>query len=316
MELRDSLMHDLFPALRELEAERDRQAGTMDEGDPAWRTLLARIQAMHSTVRRLLPLLYDVLTEADRERLGYRDYLNVLDLGGGVELNLVLIPAGHFMMGSPAGEAGRRENEGPQRTVTLSKAFYMGVFEVTQVQYHAVMGTNPSHFKGANRPVENLLWNDAVEFCKKLSAKTERVVRLPTEAEWEYACRAGSQTRFSFGDDEKQLPRYGGFKKNSDEKTHPVGQKRPNAWGLYDMHGNVWEWCADWHADSYANAAETDPTGPATGQFRVLRGGSWRDPPQHCRSAHRSWDHPEAPPGARNSRSFGFRVVVDVGVGN
>jgi formylglycine-generating enzyme required for sulfatase activity len=306
MELRDLLMHDLFPALRDLEADRDRQAGTMDEGDPAWRTLLARIQTMRSTVRRLLPLLYDVLTEADRERLGYRDYLNVLDLGGGVKLNLVLIPAGNFMMGStPEDAGGWKFFECPQRGVTLTKPFYMGVFEVTQAQYEAVMGANPSQFKGVDLPVEKVSWDDAAEFCKKLSEKTGRTVRLATEAEWEYACRAGSQARFSFGDDEEPLPDHAWYRENSGEKTHPVGQKRPNAWGLYDMHGNVGEWVSDW-LGSYRKAATTDPTGPATGGRRVLRGGSYRAKPAHFRSAFRNYSDPDD-----RWNSVGFRVVVE-----
>jgi formylglycine-generating enzyme required for sulfatase activity len=151
----------------------------------------------------------------------------------------------------------------------------MGVTEVTQAQYEAVMGTNPSYFKGQTNPVENAFWEDATEFCKKLSEKTRQTVRLPTEAEWEYACRAGTQTAFSFGDDPSALGDYAWHAGNSGERSHPVGQKKPNAWGLYDMHGNIWEWCADRYG-KYPKGFATDPSGPTTGDTRVSRGGSWR----------------------------------------
>ena len=203
------------------------------------------------------------------------------DLGGSVTMKMVLIPAGKFLMG-----------EGEDRhEVTLSKPFYMGITEVTQAQYEAVMGTNPSYFKGATNPVETVFWNDAAEFCKKLSEKTRQTFRLPTEAEWEYACRAGTQTAFSFGDDPSALGDYAWHnwhKGNSELMTHPVGQKKPNAWGLYDMHGNVWEWCADWIGE-YPKGPVTDPSGPATGSgARVLRGGAWSsDDPGRFRCAFR-----------------------------
>jgi formylglycine-generating enzyme required for sulfatase activity len=188
-----------------------------------------------------------------------------LDLGGGVTMKLVLIRPGKFIMVG----AGTHQHE-----VTLSKPFYMGVTEVTQAQYEAVMGTNPSNFKGAANPVDGISWNDATDFCKKISEKTRQAVCLPTEAEWEYACRAGTESAFSFGDDPSALGDYAWWGGNSDGTTHPVGQKKPNAWGLYDMHGNVWEWCADWYG-AYPTDPVTDPSGPATGRYRVLRGGSW-----------------------------------------
>ena len=219
-----------------------------------------------------------------------------LDLGGSVTMKMVLIPAGKFLMG-----------EGEDRhEVTLSKPFYVGVTEVTQAQYQAVMGTNPSSFKGETNPVELVSWNDATEFCKKLSEKTRQAVRLPTEAEWEYACRAGTATAFSFGDADSVLGDYAWYSANSDNTTHPVAQKKPNAWGLYDMHGNVWEWCADWYGD-YPNGAVTDPQGPASGAYRVLRGGCWHYYPFICRSALRV----NSNPGYRVNH-FGFRVVVSV----
>jgi formylglycine-generating enzyme required for sulfatase activity len=223
-------------------------------------------------------------------------------------MKLVLIPAGKFLMGSPEDEKDRLENEGPRHEVTISKAFHIGAYDVTQEQYERIMGTNPSQFKGAQNPVENVSWDDAAEFCKKLSQATGKTVRLPTEAQWEYACRAGSKTRFSYGDDPDyaNLGDYAWYNANSESKTHPVGQKKPNAWGLYDVHGNVWQWCSDWYADSYANANNTNPEGPGTGSNRVLRGGSWDYTPQRCRSALRYWFAPDF-----RSTLFGFRVVVD-----
>jgi len=229
-----------------------------------------------------------------------------LDLGNKVTMKFVLIPAGRFTMGSPDSEKDHQPYEGPQHEVTIGKAFYMGVYEVTQEQYEAVIGSNPSRFKGASNPVERVSWDDAVAFCKKLSAKTGKTVRLPTEAEWEYACRAGSKTRFCFGDDDSDLGGYAWYRSNSDAKTHPAGAKKPNAFGLYDMHGNVWEWCSDWYADSYANANTRDPAGPSSGSNRVLRGGRWCDDPRVCRSADRDGFGP-----SDRGDSVGFRVVLD-----
>ena len=159
-------------------------------------------------------------------------------------------------------------------------AFSIGVHEVTQSEYESVMGVNPSSFKGANNPVEMVSWDDAVAFCEKLSSlpaevAAGRVYRLPTEAEWEYACRAGTTTAYSFGDDEKDLGEYAWFSDNSGNTTHGVGEKLPNGWGLFDMHGNVWEWCSD-----------------AEGSSRVYRGGSWSDAAGYCRSAFRYWNFP------------------------
>ncbi|MDD4891212.1 MAG: formylglycine-generating enzyme family protein [Phycisphaerae bacterium] len=247
----------------------------------------------------------------------------MLDLGDKVTMKLVLIPAGKFTMGSPeseqreaakaaastgANEAFARatvKTEGPPHEVTIVKPFYMGVYEVTQEQYEKVIGKNPSQFKGAQNPVDTVSWDDAVEFCKKLSAKTGKTVRLPTEAEWEYTCRAGSKTRFDYGNDGTYLGEHAWYTGNSDNKAHPVGQKKPNAWGLYDMHGNVSEWCSDYYADSYANAKDTDPQGPASGEARVARGGSWFDDHWDCKSASRNGPSPED----REPRC-GFRVSV------
>jgi len=229
-----------------------------------------------------------------------------LDLGGAVTMKLIPIPAGQFMMGSPDSELGHDEFEG-RHEVTLSKPFYMGVTEVTQAQYQAIMGTNPSLFKGEANPVDSVSWNEATEFCKKLSGKTRQAARLPTEAEWEYACRAGSKTSYCFGDTDEGLRDYAWYNgADFDGKTHSVGRKKPNAWGLYDMHGNVWEWCADWYRD-YPKGAVADPQGPASGAARVLRGGGWGSGSLVCRSAYRF----NGAPGSRPS-DFGFRVVVSV----
>ena len=250
----------------------------------------------------------------------------VLDLGNNVKMRLVLIPAGKFMMGSPATEAGRGSDEGPQHEVTISKPFYMGVLEVTQEQYEAVMGVNPSSFKGAKNPVENVSWDDAVEFCKKLSARTGKTVRLPTEAQWEYACRAGTITAFHTGDALKPGQANADFTQPSNPgvldrimawlgmssakktlQTTPAGSFSPNGLGLYDMHGNIWEWCSDWYGeDYYANSPKTDPQGPDSGSARVLRGGGWYFIPRHCRSAFRLGDSPDL-----RNLLIGFRVAVD-----
>jgi formylglycine-generating enzyme required for sulfatase activity len=161
------------------------------------------------------------------------------------------------------------------------------MYEVTQQQYEKVMGTNPSTTKGPQNPVEKVSWNDAVEFCRKLSALPAEksagyVYRLPTEAEWEYACRAGTQTAYSFGDSESELGDYAWYDKNAGGTTHPVGSKKPNAWGLYDMHGNVFEWCQDWYG-SYPSGSVTDPTGESSGSHRVVRGGAGTASPSAVR---------------------------------
>ncbi|NLF30989.1 MAG: formylglycine-generating enzyme family protein [Planctomycetes bacterium] len=245
----------------------------------------------------------------------YPDELT-LDCGGGVMMRLVRIPAGTFMMGSPTTEVDRYSNEGPQHQVTISQPFDMGVCEVTQRQYQAVMGTNPSYCmsSGLDAPVETVSWNNAVAFCQTLSQRTGRTVMLPTEAQWEYACRAGSTTRFYYGDDPgytllRNYAWYGDYdgSGNSGYETHVVGQTTPNAWGLYDMHGNVWEWCNDWYG-SYASANVVDPQGPASGSYRVLRGGGWGSGARYCRSANRGNTYP-----ANANYSLGFRVVVAPG---
>ncbi len=205
-------------------------------------------------------------------------------------------------------------DEFPQHQVRISEGFWMGQTEVTQGQYKSVMNAQPWSRKfgvqeSDNNPAVYVGWDDAAAFCRKLSQKEGKTYRLPTEAEWEYACRAGTTTRLSFGDSYSSLGDYAWFDGNAydvDETyAHSVGQKKPNLWGVYDMHGNVWEWCSDWYAKGYnGESPRNDPTGPDTGSYRVYRGGSWSSTPQYCRSACRSRR------GARPRLGFlGFRVA-------
>ena len=229
-----------------------------------------------------------------------------LNLGKGVKIKLVRIPAGKFTMGSPKTEKHRTKEEGPQRQVTISKPFYMGVTEVTQSQFQSLVRrrSKPNRYRGPQEPAETLSWNEAMLFCKAMSKKTGRSVRLPSEAQWEYA-----KTRFAFGDDAGNLNAYGWSKANSPRnRHHPVGLKKPNAFGLYDMHGNVWEWCSDTYAESYDSVGTVDPKGPAAGQGRVLRGGAANYAARYCRSAGRYWGPIDAP--CYDWGAIGFRVVI------
>jgi formylglycine-generating enzyme required for sulfatase activity len=226
-----------------------------------------------------------------------------VDLGDGVTMTLVLVPAGSFSMGSESHEYDKDEK--PAHGVTLTKPFYLGKYEVTQEQWQAVMGSNPSNFKGEKLPVEQVSWNDCQEFLKKLQGKFPGLkFSLPTESQWEYACRAGSKTEYGFGDDAGRLGDHAWYGANSDSTTHDVGGKEPNAWGLYDMHGNVWEWCADWYG-GYSAGTRKDPTGPSSGTVRVLRGSSWDGYDYDLRSASRLRDTPDG-----RDDSCGFRVAV------
>ena len=226
-----------------------------------------------------------------------------------IGMQFVLIPAGTFQMGSTGRDA--YDDEKPVHQVTISRAFYLGTYEVTQGQWQAVMGSNsnPSVFKGdLNLPVENVSWDDVQAFIRKLNDREGGTrYRLPTEAEWEYAVRAGSTTAYSFGDDAGRLGDYAWYAGNAGTKTHPVGQKRPNAWGLYDMHGNVWEWVQDWYG-AYVAAAVPDPPGPASGSGRVIRGGGWGYYSGGCRSATRYGYNAPSDRGG----SLGFRLLRTV----
>ena len=227
------------------------------------------------------------------------EHVRTVMLPGGVALRLVRIPAGRFLMGSPDSEVGRAKDEGPLHEVTISRPFWMGAYEVTQQQWSAVMGSNPSTFQQGEdaslRPVERVSWNDVQQFLARLNALGLGRFRLPTEAEWEYAARAGSTARFAFGDDPdyRALADHAWFYSRAEGRSHPVGGKRPNALGLYDMYGNVWEWCADWFGP-YSGEAVVDPQVPATGRERVIRGGSWFNEPEALRSANRHRHPPES----------------------
>ncbi|MBO4545268.1 MAG: formylglycine-generating enzyme family protein [Verrucomicrobia bacterium] len=270
-------------------------------------------------------------TSATSNSLGFRVALvragsmgkNVtIPLAEDVDLDMIWIEPGAFLMGSPEDELGRKNDE-VQHQVTLTQGYWLGKYEITQAQYEAVMGENPSYHKGADQPVEKVRWNDAMEFCEKLTAIEREAGRLPdgyeytlpTEAQWEYACRAGTTTAFNNGtniptkEQENKEPcpnldEVGWYKYNSDETTHPVGLKKPNAWGLYDMHGNVFEWCLDWKGD-YPTSSVTDPKGVSTGSERVARGGSLGSGAFSCRSALRYGDFPSMP-----FSNFGFRVAL------
>ena len=251
------------------------------------------------------------------------------EIANSIGMKLVLISAGEFVMGSPEGEKERmarenspqlrvqrtqpfflrKEKEFPEHKVKITRPFYLGAMEVTQGQWKAVMDSNPSGFKGDDLPVETLSWNSCQEFLKKLSDKEGKTYRLPTEAEWEYACRAGSTAPYCFGDDEARLDEFAWSGANSDKTTHPVGQKKPNAWGLYDMHGNVCEWCGD-RIGEYAKDTVTDPTGAETGEG-VLRGGSWNDAATKCRSAFRDSHIQEYSGTNAKDHRNGFRVVCE-----
>ncbi|MHC4208007.1 MAG: formylglycine-generating enzyme family protein, partial [Planctomycetota bacterium] len=218
-----------------------------------------------------------------------------------LEDNMVRLEVGKFARGSK-----ESDDEQPIREVKLD-GFEIGAMPVTQAQYLAIMGENPSLFTGDDLPVESVSWKDAMDFCRKLSKKTGRQYTLPSEAQWEYACRAGSSGRYGFGDDASQLDQYAWYTTNSKDSTHPVGRKKPNDWGLYDMHGNVWEWCLDHSHDNYDGAPcdgsawqDLDAVSP-----RVFRGSSWSDSAESCRCSSRSGSYP----GYRGE-NVGFRVVL------
>jgi formylglycine-generating enzyme required for sulfatase activity len=236
-------------------------------------------------------------------------------------LEMALLPAGGFVMGDDRGDADER----PAHKVQVS-AFYMDTTEVTQQSYQSLMGTAPAKFQGADRPVERVDWYRVVQYCNMRSLREGlkpcydlRTLkcdfeadgyRLPTEAEWEYACRAGSTARYAFGDDASKLGDAGWFKANAAGATHPVKQKVPNAWGLHDMHGSVWEWCNDFYAEGYSPGGEArDPRGPAAGDQCVLRGGSWFSGAESCRSASRRGETPRFADACFGSDTYGFRCV-------
>jgi formylglycine-generating enzyme required for sulfatase activity len=239
----------------------------------------------------------------------------------GVGMKLVRAPKGRFLMGSPEGENGRKTDEN-RHEVQISRDFYLGAYEVTQKQYQTVMGTNPSYFsatgggaaqvKGLDTtafPVDNVSYHEAIEFCDKLNRRERGTLggwryRLPTEAEWEYCCRAGARTRFHTGD--ALTAKQANFGPSNLNRSCKVGSYRPNAWGIYDMHGNALEWCLDWYAaDYHPKGGNRDPSGPPTGKERIYRGGAWNNPDTYCRASSR-W---QRAPSDRVS-NIGFRVAV------
>jgi formylglycine-generating enzyme required for sulfatase activity len=251
----------------------------------------------------------------------------ISDAGQTASDDMVLVSAGTFMMGSSIGESGRNSDE-LQHQVTISKGFYMSKYEITQAEWKAVMGSNPSYFKGDDLPVEGVSWYDAVAYCNALSEKmgltpaytiaysiNKTIVmwnrdangyRLPTEAEWEYACRAGTTTAYYSGD---RVVSAGWYDSNSGGRTHPGGEKKENAFGLYDMHGNVWEWCWDWYGD-YDTSSLADPDGATSGGSRVLRGGSWNYDAKSARSAIRNRENPNADGGEYVYVASGTNIIT------
>jgi formylglycine-generating enzyme required for sulfatase activity len=233
----------------------------------------------------------------------------------GVKLSWVA--PGRFQMGSSAAEAGRSNDEGPQTLVTISRGFWLGTFMTTQEEWKAVaegvagLNGEPSFFRGSRLPVEQVSWEDCQKWLQQLNEVEARRLprsfqyRLPTEAEWEFACRAGSSTRFHFGDADGKLGDYAWYSQNSGGQTHPVGEKKPNGWGFYDTHGNAWEWCQDRYGGPLPGGNITDPKGPAAGLNRVFRGGSWGIAPPRCRSAYRVWNKP-----AYRDYTLGFRIAL------
>jgi formylglycine-generating enzyme required for sulfatase activity len=241
---------------------------------------------------------------------------------GGLEM--VLILGGEFIMGDDTGDA----DEKPAHVVKITH-FYMDTREVTQKAYESLMEKNPSKFKGPDLPVEQVDWYHAVLYCNMRSLKenlkacydaktlacdfSANGYRLPTEAEWEYACRAGAKTKYAYGGDASKLQTYAWFKGNAGQKTHPVAQKQPNAWGLYDMHGNVAEWCNDIYGETYYKAMDGGyPHGPALGDKRLLRGGSWRTSEESCRVSARNSENARFADACFGSDSYGFRCVRNV----
>ncbi len=241
-----------------------------------------------------------------------------VDIGNDVNMSLVFIPAGEFEMGSPLEELKRDDDEAQHR-IKITKPFYMGKFEVTQLQYRIIMNENPSKFTGDNLPVHNVNWYEAARFIKRLSDRTGLKFRFPTEAEWEYACRAGTTTAFNTGETlDSDLANYDGTEAYGTgiagkelKRTTKVGSYPPNAFGLYDMHGNVWEWCADVYDKNYYKVTPTnDPQGPQQNvedADRVIRGGAWNEKAHKCRSADRNNRSPKA-----NQPIIGFRVVLEI----
>jgi formylglycine-generating enzyme required for sulfatase activity len=307
--------------------------------DRDWTGFLARVEAPGTKPEQVREAVFDYCRKYAGTPQAFRAgrlLLKAPPLVNSIGMKLAPIPPGKFLMGSPDNEQGRDPHEGPQHEVVLTRPFYMGVHTVTVGQFKAFVKAkgyrteaenggranrlfadgwredpqanwkNPGFEQTDDHPVACVSWNDAKTFCDWLSDKEGKQYALPTEAQWEYCCRAGSRTKFYFGDDERALAQYAWYKANSEMKAHPVGQKVANPWGLYDMHGNVWQWTADWYAaDYYQKSPKEDPPGPSAGEFRVQRGGAWYYD-VYCRSAHRFGRNTPS----NRSTDFGFRVAL------
>jgi formylglycine-generating enzyme required for sulfatase activity len=252
---------------------------------------------------KLVKILFGILFMAISALAQEGKYTNSLGM------EFVLIPSGSFVMGGDKNFEEAYDNELPKHKVTISKPFYLGAYEVTQTQWIAVMGANPSHFKERDNPVDSVSWEDVQKFISKLNDKEKTIkYRLPTEAEWEYAARAGDVRTYTFGDDATAFKEYSWLKQNSRAKSHPIGEKLPNKWGLYDMCGNVFEWVQDLYADNYnINQNAVDPKGSEYGSNRVFRGGSWYLMAKEARVALRSFF-----PYDEKRADLGFRVAITI----
>lgn len=284
----------------------DSDGNVLAEDDNSGKGNNARIEYNNTTTRTL----YVRVAGGTSETTGSYKLRIKKKKGGGslitdsIGMELRRIPAGSFLMGSNSSEAASEEK--PAHEVTITRSFYIGVFEVTQKQYRTIMGSNPSRFSGKNRPVEMVSRNDAVKFCRRLSAREGVTYRLPTEAEWEYAARAGTTTEYYWGNSFDG--RYAWYEDNSGGQTHSVGLKRPNAWGLYDMAGNVYEWCSDWFGeDYYSRSPSVDPQGPSSGEYRIFRSASFYNSPRNMRVFSRGAGTPGTiTPG------WGFRCIREL----
>ena len=279
--------------------------------------LVIILKKKENLIKQLHQELIVILKKKDTiNSYGNKQYVNNNLTFEDINLEMIYCPAGSFMMGSPINELGRLDDEIPHK-VTISKPFYIGKYVVTQKQYQTLMGNNPSLFKGENKPVENVSWNDAKEFINSLSSIFRNFIPigykfdLPTEAQWEYACRAGTSTSLNSGKNITSkkssccnLDEVGWYYRNSGRKTQEVGKKKPNAWGIYDMHGNVCEWCKDWYGE-YDTSLKINPTGSIYGPYHVYRGGSWYNGPLACRSANRSYNNSDT-----KDSFIGFRVAL------
>ena len=230
-----------------------------------------------------------------------------------LDLKMIWIPSGKFVMGSPKSEPGHRYEEEDLHQVIISRGFWIGQFEVTQTQFETITGGNPSTFKDPQMPVHKVNWEDAMEFCETLTDRENSMNRmpdkwgfnLPTEAQWEYACRADTTTVFNFGNGAEELPQYGWFSDNSDGSPKTIGTKKPNPWGIHDLQGNVGEWCFDWYGKAYPDDGSVDPITKKGSAFKIFRGGTYTDISDRCRAAYRN----RATPDTSNSW-IGFRVVL------